>query len=150
MDIPVSDRGDGNDHEIEGVDKRLLFKEHKTEDPNRHDAQEGDKIKFQTSANGVHSETLTLDGFVKSPSAALRFNFVVAAHLVSALQRRSFCAPGIVGASGRSPENGRPAGRPYKRNHHLGDFLRDQQPSVEKLESETGSQVPTSRALLLS
>jgi len=29
--------------------------------------------------------SFTLDGFVKSPSAALRFNFVVAAHLVSAL-----------------------------------------------------------------
>jgi hypothetical protein len=27
-------------------------------------------------------ETLNIDGFVKSPSAALRFNFVVAAYLV--------------------------------------------------------------------
>jgi hypothetical protein len=30
------------------------------------------------------------DGFVKSPSAALRFNFVVAAHLVSALHSSVF------------------------------------------------------------
>ena len=31
-----------------------------------------------------------LDGFVKSPSAALHFNFVVAAHLVSALHSSVF------------------------------------------------------------
>jgi hypothetical protein len=31
-----------------------------------------------------------LDGLVKSPSAALRFNFVVAAHLVSALHSLVF------------------------------------------------------------
>jgi hypothetical protein len=31
-----------------------------------------------------------LDGFVKSPSAALRFNFVVAAHFVSALHSSVF------------------------------------------------------------
>jgi hypothetical protein len=31
-----------------------------------------------------------LDGLVKSPSAALRFNFVVAAHLVSALHSSVF------------------------------------------------------------
>jgi hypothetical protein len=30
------------------------------------------------------------DGFVKSPSAALRFNFVVAAHFVSALHSSVF------------------------------------------------------------
>ena len=33
---------------------------------------------------------MNLDGFVKSPSAALRFNFVVAAHLVSALHSSVF------------------------------------------------------------
>jgi len=31
-----------------------------------------------------------IDGFVKSPSAALRFNFVVAAHLGSALHSSVF------------------------------------------------------------
>jgi hypothetical protein len=31
-----------------------------------------------------------IDGFVKSPSAALRFNFVVAAHLISALHSSIF------------------------------------------------------------
>jgi len=34
--------------------------------------------------------SFTLDGFVKSLSAALRFNFVVAAHLVSALHSSVF------------------------------------------------------------
>jgi len=33
---------------------------------------------------------VTFDGFVKSPSAALRFNFVVAAHLESALHSSVF------------------------------------------------------------
>jgi hypothetical protein len=33
---------------------------------------------------------ITIDGFVKSPAAALRFNFVVAAHLVSALHSLVF------------------------------------------------------------
>jgi hypothetical protein len=31
----------------------------------------------------------------------------------------------MVGASGARPINGRPAGRPYHRNHRSGDFLRD-------------------------
>jgi hypothetical protein len=72
-------------------------------------------------------EVIKLDGFVKSPSAALRFNFVVAAQLQGRFANRPLisCAPWIVGGSGRSPENGRPAGRPYKQNHPLGDFLRD-------------------------
>jgi len=33
---------------------------------------------------------MNFDGFVKSPSAALRFNFVVAAHLVRALPSSVF------------------------------------------------------------
>ncbi|MCX5910713.1 MAG: hypothetical protein NTV04_02170 [Deltaproteobacteria bacterium] len=35
-------------------------------------------------------ENTILDGFAKSPSAALRFNFVVAAHLISALHSSVF------------------------------------------------------------
>jgi hypothetical protein len=35
-------------------------------------------------------ESAKFDGFVKSPSAALPFNFVVAAHLVSALHSSVF------------------------------------------------------------
>jgi hypothetical protein len=40
--------------------------------------------------NHETSLKLNLDGRVKSPSAALRFNFVVAAHLVSALHSSVF------------------------------------------------------------
>jgi hypothetical protein len=40
--------------------------------------------------NSPTSRGRFLDGFVKSPSAALRFNFVVAAHLVSALHSSVF------------------------------------------------------------
>jgi hypothetical protein len=68
-----------------------------------------------------HSFPSFLDGFVKSPSAALRFNFVVA-------EGR--------GDSPSRPISGNPAGCPYHRicapciwsflrNHRLCDFLRD-------------------------
>jgi hypothetical protein len=39
---------------------------------------------------GGSQEVFIFDGLVKSPSAALRFNFVVAAHLVSALHSSVF------------------------------------------------------------
>ena len=62
------------------------------------------------------------DGLVKSPSAALRFNFVVAApkeastpQFLRALHGRCMlCVPRI----------GREASRPYNLNHRLADFLR--------------------------
>jgi len=66
------------------------------------------------------------DGFLKNPSAALRGNFVVAAH------RKLRLTPQLLGAlhcrgEWRSPNQGRPAGRPYNRNHRSGDVLRDPQ-----------------------
>jgi hypothetical protein len=39
---------------------------------------------------GRNGETLINDGFVKSPSAALRSNFIVAPHLISALHSSIF------------------------------------------------------------
>jgi hypothetical protein len=81
------------------------------------------------------------DGFVKSPSAALRCNFVV--------------AKGRGGSPSR-PTSGNPAGCPYHRicapciwsflrNHRLADFLRDHHYSMirkmallfEKIRAET-------------
>jgi hypothetical protein len=44
------------------------------------------KLRFQTAG----WRDSNFDGSVKSPSAALRFNFVVAAHLVSALHSSVF------------------------------------------------------------
>jgi len=76
------------------------------------------------------------DGFVKSPSAALRFNFVV--------------AEGRGGSPSR-PTSGNPAGCPYHRiyapciwsflrNHRFGDFLRDHHFSlVRKFHPESGT-----------
>jgi len=54
----------------------------------------------------------------------LRGNFVVAAHLFVRLTPQFLRALHGRGEP-RSPEHGLPAGRPYKRNHPSGGFLRD-------------------------
>jgi hypothetical protein len=69
---------------------------------------------------------MRFDGLVKSPSAALRGNFVAAAHLYVRLTPQFLRALHGRGER-RSPENGRPAGRPYNRNHRFADFLRGHQ-----------------------
>jgi len=66
---------------------------------------------------------LKIDGLVKSPSAALRCNFVVAAHLEVRLTPQFLRALHCRGERALARENGRPAGRPYNRNHRSGDFL---------------------------
>jgi hypothetical protein len=73
---------------------------------------------------------VTLDGFGKSPSAALRLNFVVAAHLQGRFMNRPYSLDYVrLACRGELPLalHGRPAGRPYKRSHRFGGFLRDHQ-----------------------
>jgi hypothetical protein len=53
--------------------------------------QQGDRAERSTKWEMIPEILCSkADGFVKSPSAALRFNFVVAAHLVSALHSSVF------------------------------------------------------------
>src|SRR4030042_1596632 len=74
---------------------------------------------------------LNFDGFVKSPSAALRFNFVVAEGRGGSPRRppsghpagcpyHRICAPCIVGASGARPTPGGPPGGPENENNGPG------------------------------
>jgi hypothetical protein len=68
-----------------------------------------------------------MDGLAKSPSvplrAGLRFNFGAAAY--SSVRRNpKFLRPLHGGDERRSPEHGRPAGRPYSQNRRFADFLR--------------------------
>jgi hypothetical protein len=76
---------------------------------------------FRTGAERIVFRLRNFDGFVKSLSAALRCNFVVAAPKgphSSVFARLAFRGERL------SPKKGRPAGRPYKQSHRFGDFLR--------------------------
>jgi len=71
---------------------------------------------------------INFDGLVKSPSAALRGNFVVAAPCKGGSRTAPTLLMILRALHGRGtlrvPDIGREASRPYNRNHRSEDFLR--------------------------
>ena len=75
------------------------------------------RLESSMEGRGTLFRKRKFDGFVKSPSAALRFTFVVAAYLIVRFTPQVLRALHGRGER-RSPAQGRPAGRPYNRNQH--------------------------------